>query len=296
MRNALYDLGACAAQQPSELILGQRIGYRRHGAEDRRRVGSERDRDRKRLARRRECVIAEVERAAAMRQPAHDQLVLCEHLLPVDAQVLALLERAARDGESPGDQRRDIARPTGLNREALEIELRAFPNDLLARRCGAFLRRHVHDLQEHRPRVLPRVLQSLRRLGLLEEREEPADFAQRGDRLFAHTQGHALRRAEKIAQHRDPRAPAHTIKALRFFEQQRRPVRFQHTIADLGHLQPRIDLDGDAFQLSPAFKLGEKIAEVGVFHRGFGACSIGRGHLTSHSAHRVVRPTQSASS
>ena len=206
-----------------------------------------------------------------MRQPAHDQLVLGEHLLPIDAQVLALLERAARDGESPGDQRRDIAGPAGLHRQAREIELRAFPHDLLARRRRALLRRHVHDLQEHRPRILPRVLQSLGRLGLLEEREQLADFAQRGDRFFAHAQRNTKRRAEEIPQHGDPRAPTRTIKTLWLFEQQRGAVRLQHAIADLRHLQPRIDLDGNAFELSAAFELGEKIPEIGVFHRGFGA-------------------------
>ena len=38
--------------------------------------------------------VAEVERAAAMRQPAHDHLVAGDHLLPVDAQVLPLLAAA----------------------------------------------------------------------------------------------------------------------------------------------------------------------------------------------------------
>jgi hypothetical protein len=36
-------------------------------------------------------VVAEIQRAAAMRQPAHDQLVGTDHLLPVDAEVLPLL-------------------------------------------------------------------------------------------------------------------------------------------------------------------------------------------------------------
>ena len=65
-------------------------------------------------------------------------------------------------------------------------------DDLLAGGGRALLRRHVDHLHEHRPRVLPGVLQALRRLGLLQEGEQPADFAQRGDRLLAHAQRHAL--------------------------------------------------------------------------------------------------------
>ena len=42
----------------------------------------------------RERVIAEVERAAAVREPAHDDLVAADHLLAVDAEVLARLVRA----------------------------------------------------------------------------------------------------------------------------------------------------------------------------------------------------------
>ena len=49
----------------------------------------------------REAVVAKVERAAAMREPAHDDLVAADHLLAVDAEVLALLLRPARDGRAP---------------------------------------------------------------------------------------------------------------------------------------------------------------------------------------------------
>ena len=94
MRDASDDLGARAAQQSRELVLGQRVRHRRHRAEDRRGIGAERDRDRKRRARMRERVVAEIERAAAMREPAHDHLVARDHLLAVDAEVLPRLVRA----------------------------------------------------------------------------------------------------------------------------------------------------------------------------------------------------------
>ena len=49
-------------------------------------------------------------------------------------------------------------------------------------------------------------------------------------------------------------------------EQQRRPARAQHAIADLGHLEARIDLGADALRAAPAFELRDEIAQVGVFH------------------------------
>ena len=64
------------------------------------------------------------------------------------------------------------------------------------------------------PRVLPRILQALRRLRLLQEREQLADFAQRGDRLLAHAQRDARRRAEQIAEHGNARAAARSAEAL----------------------------------------------------------------------------------
>ena len=272
---------ARSAQQPRELVLRQRVRNRRHGAQDRRRVRADRDRDRERRAGMRERVIAEVERAAARVEPAHDHLVARDHLLPVDAEVLPRLVRAARDGESPGDERRDVARPAGLHRKAREVDVGAFPHDVLARCRASLLRRHVHHLQEERPRVLPRVLEALRRLRLLEEREQLADLAQRRDRILAHAHRDAFRRAEEIAEHRNP-------MALRPLEQQRRPAGLQDAVADLGHLEPRVDLDRDALQLAALLELREEVAEVGVFHvavdhaRRIGACR----HRTKRRARR----------
>ena len=102
-------------------------------------------------------------------------------------------------------------------------------------------------------------LQALRRLGLLEKREQLADLAQRRDRVLAHAHRHALRRAEQVAEDR------HRV-ALGLLEQQRRAAGLQHAVADLGHLEPRIDGGRDALQLAAAFELREEVAEVGVFH------------------------------
>src|SRR5207247_7327657 len=164
---------------------------------------------------------------------------------------------------------------------ARQIELGAFPHDLLAGSARPLLRRHVHDLLEHRSRVLPRVLQSLRRLRLLEEREQLADFAQCGDRLFAHAERDALRRADEIAEHGNR-------MTFRLFEQQRGAVRLQYAIADLRHLEPRIDLGRDAPELAAAFELGEEIAKVSVFH------GVMQGSARAHLSSRRWSWTQTA--
>ena len=256
--DALDQLGARAAQQARELILGQRIGHRRDRAEDGRRVGTERDGNREPLARLRQAVVAEIERAATLRQPAHDDLVARDHLLAIDAQVLTRLVRAARHRQAPGDERARIARPAGLDRQAAEIDLRALPDDLLAGRAGALLRRHVQHLLEHR-QLVPGILQPAGRIGFLQVGQQLAHFAQRFDRLLAHPHRHAPGRTEQIAQNRN-------AVPLGLLEQQRRAAGLEHPIADLGHLQPRGDLDRDALELALLFELREEIAQIVIAH------------------------------
>src|SRR6185369_8668562 len=100
-------------------------------AQHRRRIRTQRNRDRKRLTRRREPVIAKIERAAAMREPAHDDLVRSDDLLAVDAEILPRLVRPARDRESPGNQWSRVLRPAGLHRQAGKIDVLALPDELL---------------------------------------------------------------------------------------------------------------------------------------------------------------------
>ena len=54
--------------------------------------------------------------------------------------------------------------------------------------------------------------------------------------------------------------------ALGLLEQQRRAAGAQHAVADFGHFQLRVDLDGDALQLAELFELGDEIAQVAVVH------------------------------
>jgi hypothetical protein len=157
---AFHHFGLAAAQQTGKLVFGETVRHRRHGRENRRRIGAERHRHRKRLARPLQAVIAKIERAAAMRQPAHDHLVRAEHLLAIDAEVLARLVRPARHRQPPGDQRRRVARPAELDRQRDRSTSLAFPDDFLARRRRAQARRHVEHLPEYR-QLVPGVLESL---------------------------------------------------------------------------------------------------------------------------------------
>jgi hypothetical protein len=99
--------------------------------------------------------------------------------LPIDAEVLPRLVRPARDHQAPGDQRRGVARPAGLDRQAAQIDVFALPHDLLAGCRGHDLGRHVEHLLEHR-QLVPGVPQALGRLGFLEVGQQFADGAQAG--------------------------------------------------------------------------------------------------------------------
>ncbi len=230
-------------------------------------VGSRapRHRQRKFLPRVREAVIAEIERAAALRQPAHDDLVRRDHLLAVDAQVLPGFQRPARDREAPGDQRSGIARPAGLDRQPGKIDVLALPHDFLAGRAGPHGRRHVEHLLQHR-QLVPGVLQSLGRIRLLQIREQLAHFTQRRHRFLAHAERDAPRRAEQIRQHRNARTALRSIESFWVFEQNGGAAGLEHAVAHLGHLQVRIDLHRHALQFALSFQLRDEVAQILVAH------------------------------
>ena len=204
-------------------------------------------------------MVVKIQSAAPVGQPAHDDPVSSDHLLPVDPQVLARLERAARNGEPPGDEGSGIAGPAGLHRQACQIDLVFLPHHFMAGAVGAHARRHVEHLLEQR-KLLPQVAQALGRLGLLEIREELAHVAQGARRFHAHGGGDALHRAEKVGEDR------HAM-SRRPLEEERRPARAQHPIGDLGHLELRRNLGSDSLQLAALLEKREEAAKVTVLHR-----------------------------
>ncbi len=242
--HATGQLGLGAAQQAGEGVLRQGVGDRGHGAENGGRIGAQYHRHRERLARTRLLPVAEVQRAAAVRQPAHDHPIAADHLLAVDAEILPLLVRALGDHQPPGDQRAGVARPAGLDRQPAEVHVVALDHLLLTGRIADGLRRHVQHFLEQR-QAIPSVLEPFGRLRLLEEGQQLADLAQLGYVLGAHAQRHPPRRAEQIGEH------GYAV-ALGVLEQQRRAAAPQRAVADLGHLQVRADRLANALELAIA--------------------------------------------
>ncbi|MNI10393.1 hypothetical protein D3C73_635050 [compost metagenome] len=162
----LHQLSAVTAQEACEGVFGKAVGHRGHGTEDGRRVSAQGHGNRERLARMLFAPLAVIQRAATVAQPAHDDLVATDHLLTVDTEVLAILVRAFGDGQTPGDQRTDVARPAGLHRQHGQVDVVAFDDHFLAHRVLDDFRRHRNDLAEDR-QLGPGILQAFGRLGFL---------------------------------------------------------------------------------------------------------------------------------
>jgi hypothetical protein len=162
-----------------------------------------------------------------------------------------------RHDQAPGDQRPGVAGPAGLNRQGPEVHVGRLDHPFLRGRGANPLRGHVQHLAEDRQGI-PGGLESLRRIRLLQEGKQSADLAQGLDRLRPHPERDPFRGAEEIAEHRD-------LEALRVFEQQRRAAGPEHAVADLGHLEVRIDFLGDAPQFPARLQQGDEVAQVAVF-------------------------------
>ncbi|CSF39123.1 Uncharacterised protein [Shigella sonnei] len=78
--------------------------------------------------------------------------------------------RAARYGQPPGNQRRGIFRPAGHNGNAIEIDVIARDDFLLAGRTTQPLCRHVQYLLKLR-QFIKQVAETFWRLGLFQKRQ-----------------------------------------------------------------------------------------------------------------------------
>jgi hypothetical protein len=170
-------------------------------------VGAERHRYRERLARVGAREVAEVERPAAMREPAHDHFALADHLLAVDAEVLPRTRprhrlRPARDHQPPGDQRPGVARPAGLDRQFAEVDVAAFANDFLARRRAHTVGLHVPQRLDHRHQPAS-IFEALGRLRLFQSRQNVTHVTQLGQAVGAHAERNASGSTEQIEQRRN---------------------------------------------------------------------------------------------
>ena len=112
-----------------------------------------------------EPMIAEVEGATAVRQPAHDDFVRPDDLLTVNAEILACAVGIARDDETPCDERAGFIRPAGLHGKPVERDIRARRHALL--HLGASHERGPHaEKRFHQRPAAERVAQPVDRLRL----------------------------------------------------------------------------------------------------------------------------------
>ena len=196
--------------------------------------------------------------AAAMGEPAHDDAIPVEHLHAIDADVhvrriVGLGIGRTRDHQSPGDQRRRLARPAGLDRQAAEIDVGAEPALDLAVRPRHQARPGRKRRAEHRPPA-QRVTHAVERLGFAQGGEHLAEFAD-ARRRNAESRRHPLGRAEQIGEHRHPRA-------LGVLEQERGTARHQDAPVNLGHLVDEADRLADSRQKPAFFEKADEGAKV----------------------------------
>ena len=208
-----------------------------------------------------------------MREPAHDQLVAPDHLLPVDAEVLArsccgprvtVRPQVISGPASPGQQ-------VWIGRRARSTSL---PSHTISWHGGALhrLRRHVpHRLRQREQ--LARVLQPLRRLRLLQRGKQPAHVAQRlsaarrcaaqspaARPLDTHAERDAPRRAEQVGEHGNRSAPVASRTAAPGRPRATRGRRVRS-------FRGRGRRAGEMRRSSPSrFEAGGEIAQVFVFH------------------------------
>src|SRR3546814_16760992 len=76
-------------------------------------------------------MIAKIERASPVRQPAHDELVAPDLLLSVDAQILASGVGPAGNDQAPRQQRGHIAGPAALQWHLVQVHVVAFQDTFL---------------------------------------------------------------------------------------------------------------------------------------------------------------------
>ena len=264
---AVGQLGAAATQQAGELVFRETVRYRGHRAEDRGRIRPQSHHDRKGLSTICMNEFTEIQRSTAVSKPAHDDLTPPDHLLAVDAQVLASARpghrlRTAGHHQPPGDQRRHVARPAVLHRQPAQVDVRPLDHPLLAGRPAHHRWLHVPQGSCHLPQ-LAGILEPLRGLGLLQTRQQLADVAQRSNAVGPHAEGDTLRRAEQIG---NCRCREFLCTTHRIGEQQRRTASAQGAIREPGHFQIGRDGFFHFQQLPSGFQGGEEVSQVTVFH------------------------------
>ena len=183
------------AQQSGELILAQCVRHRCDRTEYGRRVTAEHNADRERRIRMRETMIAKIERATAMREPAHDEFIAPEYLLAINTEVLPSFMRPFGHDQAPRQQRRDVTRPAVLDRQLCQIDVVTFEDDFMHRRVFFHFRTHVPNRFGHFTQLAD-FFQPCGRLRLFQIRQQLTNRAQLAHILRTHAECNTTRRAE----------------------------------------------------------------------------------------------------
>ena len=101
--HSLDQFSTAAAQESGELVFRQTVGHGRHRPQYGGRVSAQRDGDGIGFTGVLQTMLAKIQRAAPVGEPAHDELVRPDHLLAVDTQILPLLIRAPGNHQPPGN-------------------------------------------------------------------------------------------------------------------------------------------------------------------------------------------------
>ena len=287
-RLGLDQLDLLAAQEARELVFRERVRHRRDRREDGAGVGPDHRCRRQRLARR--CRPAPVLLGAApVREPAHQRPVAARHLHAVDAEVVVVDARLARPPghhQRPGDERRRLPRPAGLDGQAAEVDRVAGEHHLLHRAVGDRARLHGAHRVEQRQH-LDRLAPAARRLRLAQEGQRLAHLAQRV-RLAVHAPGDALHGAEEVDQHRH--LVARAVVGHHVLEEHRRPLLRDEPGLDLGHLQIGGNRRLHPVEPARALQSGDEVAQrsIGHGHLGTSAPFMGRRRPPSSPHGRIA--------
>ena len=86
--DAFGQHSASVAQQTRKLVFTQGIGHRRDRAQNRRGITTQHHTNRKGCVRMRRAMVAKIQRAATVREPAHDEFIASQNLLAINPQIL----------------------------------------------------------------------------------------------------------------------------------------------------------------------------------------------------------------
>lgn len=256
--DALDQLRARAPHEAGEGVFRQRVGDRRDRRQDRGRIRTDADRDRKRLVRMAGAPRLVIRGAAPMRQPPHDDAVAVDHLLAVDADILPLADRlagrAAGGGQSPGDQRSGVFGPTGLDRPGAQVDVIPLDDVLLAGAPASGLGSHLEHLLDQ-GQLLPDVAGASGRFRRAERGQQPPQLAEHVGGIRTQRGSDAAGGAEQIAQHMD-------VASGGAGKQQRGPLVLKCSSADFRYFQPRVHRDVDVPQLVASLEMVQERPEI----------------------------------